>query len=267
LLAESQKHVEELRGQVEEPEKLSVAAAQKNKGERRVAQERPRGLEQALAQLPELQQRQQERASRAGQGKYGQKIRNQELRVSSSDPEARVMKMPNGGYHAAYHVQVASDPQSRAIVGVEVSNQGYDWCGRSEAMRAQVERRSGRKVQQQLLDGGYLRNRDIERAHQQKVELFVPPKGARTAKNRGRELELHRGDSAALQAWKQRMASEEGQKIYRQRAATSETINADLRSYRGLTQITVRGLNKARCVALWCALAYNLMHFASALQQ
>src|SRR5450631_2026740 len=93
------------------------------------------------------------------------------------------------------------------------------------------------------------------------------PKGARTAKNLGRELELHRGDSAALPAWKQRMASEEGQKIYRQRAATSETINADLRSYRGLTQITVRGLNKARCVALGCALAYNLMHFATALQQ
>jgi transposase len=267
LLAESQKHVEELRRQVEEPERLSVAAAKKKKGEQRVAQERQRRLEQALAQLPELQQRQQERASRAGQGKYGQKIRNQELRVSSSDPEARVMKMPNGGYNAAYNVQLASDPQSRAIVGVEVSNQGYDSCGLSEAMREQVERRSGRKVRQQLLDGGYLRNRDIERAHQQKVELFVPPKGARTAKNRGRELELHRGDSEAMQAWKQRMASEEGQKIYQQRAATSETINADLRSYRGLTQITVRGLNKARCVALWCALAYNLMHFASALQQ
>jgi hypothetical protein len=61
------------------------------------------------------------------------------------------------------------------------------------------------------------------------------------------------------------MASEEGREIYRQRAATSETINADLRSYRGLTQITVRGLNKARCVALWCALAYNLMHFGTAL--
>ena len=61
------------------------------------------------------------------------------------------------------------------------------------------------------------------------------------------------------------MASEEGQEIYRQRAATSETINADLRSYRGLTQITVRSLRKARCVALWCALAYNLMHFAPAL--
>jgi hypothetical protein len=39
------------------------------------------------------------------------------------------------------------------------------------------------------MDGGYLRNDDIERAHEQNVELFVPPKGARNPENRGRELE------------------------------------------------------------------------------
>ena len=265
LLVESQKHVEELRRQVEEPEKLSAAAAKKKRSQRRATEERQRRLEQALAQLPELQERQAERAERAGHGEFGQKIREKQLRVSTTDPEARVMKMANGGYHPAYNVQLASDPQSRAIVGVEVSKQGYDSAGLSEPMREQVERRSGRKVQQQLLDGGYLRNRDIERAHEQGVELFVPPKGARTARNRGRELQPRRRDSTAIRAWKQRMASEEGQKIYRQRAATSETINADLRTYRGLTQLTVRGLHKARCVALWCALAYNVMHFASAL--
>ena len=91
------------------------------------------------------------------------------------------------------------------------------------------------------------------------------PKPAKNPQNRGRELELRPGDSEAVRAWKQRMASETGQQIYRQRAATSETVNADLRSYRGLTPITVRGLSKARCVALWCALAYNVMHFAAVL--
>ena len=49
------------------------------------------------------------------------------------------------------------------------------------------------------------------------------------------------------------------------RAATSETVNAELRTYRGLTPLTVRGLNKIKCVALWCALAYNLTHFSKAL--
>jgi len=61
------------------------------------------------------------------------------------------------------------------------------------------------------------------------------------------------------------MASAEGKEIYRQRAATSETVNADLRSYRGLMQLTVRGLSKIKCAALWCALAYNVMHFGAAL--
>ena len=101
--------------------------------------------------------------------------------------------------------------------------------------------------------------------HGQGVELFVPPKPARSPGNRGRELEPKRGDTEAVLRWKQRLAGEEGKEIYKQRAATSETINADLRTYRGLTQMTVRGLAKARCVALWCALAYNLMHFATAL--
>ena len=265
LLAASQKHVEELKRQVEEPEKLAAPAVRKKAAQRRVAEDRQKRLEQALAQLPELQQRQQERAARAGQGEYGDQIRAQQLRVSSSDPQARVMKMPHGGYHPAYNVQLATDPHSRAIVGVEVSNQGSDAAGLSEPMREQVERRSGRKVRQHLLDGGYLHYDDIERAHEQGVELFVPPKGARLPENRGRELQPKPRDSAAVRAWKQRMASEQGQKIYRQRAATSETVNADLRSYRGLTQFTVRGLPKARCVALWCALAYNVMHFATAL--
>lgn len=265
LLAESQKHVEELKRQVEEPEQLAATEVKKKAAQRRAAEEKQRCLEQALAQLPELQQRQQERASRAGQGPYGEKIRAKELRVSSSDPEARVMKMANGGYHPAFNVQLATDTHSRAIVGVAVSNAGYDAAGLSEPMREQVERRSGKQVRQHLLDGGYLRYQDIERAHQQGVALFVPPKGARQAENRGRELQPKRRDREAIRAWKQRMASAEGQSIYRQRAATSETVNADLRSYRGLTQITVRGLYKARCVVLWCARAYNIMHFAKAL--
>lgn len=263
LLAESRKHVEELRRQVEEPAKLGAEAVRKKAARRRAAEDQQRRLERAVAQLPELKQRQQEAASRAGEGKEGQRIREKELRVSTSDPEARVMKMANGGYNPAFNVQLATDAQSRAIVGVEVSNEGSDSSGLSEPMREQVEQRSGGKVEQHLVDGGYLRREDIERAHEQKVELFVPPKGARKAENRGRELEPKASDSEAVRAWKQRMASEEGQEIYKQRAATSETVNADLRSYRGLRQITVRGIDKVRCVVLWCALAYNLMHFGA----
>ena len=264
LLNQARQHVEELGRQVDGPAQAGVSARQKAMRQR-AAKEKLKRLEQAVAQLPELKEKQAEAARRAGQGEQGQKVRAREPRVSTTDPEARRMKMPNGGFNPAVNVQLASDTASRAIVGVEVTNQGSDSAGLSTPMREQVERRTGGAVKQHLIDGGYLRNEDIEQAHQQGVELFVPAKPARTEKNRGRELEIKAGDSEALRSWKRRMAGEEAKQIYKERAATSETVNADLRTYRGLTQITVRGLAKARCVALWCALAYNLLHFAAAL--
>jgi transposase len=265
LLGDARRHVEELRRQLECPEYSAGLSAKQRAARRRAAEEKQQRLEQAIAQLPELKQKQAEAARKAGRGKHGQKIRDTEPRVSTSDAEARRMKMPNGGFNPACNVQLATDTESRAIVGVEVSHEGSDSAGLSQPMREQVEQRSGRAVEQHLLDGGYLRVQDIEHAHEQGVELFVPPKPARQPHRRGRELEPKPGDSEAVLAWKWRMASEEGKEIYRQRAATSETVNADLRSFRGLTQLTVRGLAKAKCVALWCALAYNVMHFGAAL--
>ena len=267
LLAQAKQHVEELRRQMENPESSAVLSAKQGAARRRAAEEKQQRLEQAIAQLPELKRKQAEAAKKAGRGKQGQKILDTELRVSTSDAEARRMKMPNGGFNPACNVQLATDTKSRAIVGVEVSNEGSDASGLSQPMREQVEQRTGRAVEQHLLDGGYLRVADLEHAHQQGVALFVPPRLAKIPHCRGRELEPKPGDSEAVLSWKRRMASAEGKEIYRQRAASSETVNADLRSYRGLTQLTVRGLAKAKCVALWCALAYNVMHFGAALLQ
>jgi transposase len=259
LLSAARRHVEQVRQQMESPA-LSGSVRQRAARER-TAREREQRLEQAIAQLPELERRQAARSSKVGKGPAGKKVRERQPRVSTTDPEARRMKMPNGGFNPAVNVQLATDTESRAILGVEVSNEGSDNAGLSEPMRQQVERRTAGKVRQHLLDGGYMRKDDLERAHEASVDLFVPPKPSVRGPRQGRELEPCRGDSRAVLDWKQRMASETGKEIYRQRAATSETVNADLRSYRGLTQITVRGLKKARCVALWCALAYNLMHF------
>lgn len=264
LLSKARQHVEQLREQIDSPEQAALSARQRAAGKRAAAEKLER-LEEAIAQLPDLKQKQAEAARLAGQGKRGQQIRARQVRVSTTDAQARVMKMPNGGFNPAVNVQLASDTQSRAILGVEVSNEGSDNAGLSEPMRRQVEQRSGGKVEQHLIDGGYMRSQDIERAHARGVELFVPPKPARSPHRRGHELEPKPKDREAVLAWKQRMDSEEGKEIYKERAATSETVNADLRTYRGLSQLPVRGMSKIRCVALWCALAYNLMHFGHAL--
>jgi transposase len=264
LLEKACKHVEELRRQLDDPAHAAALGARRQAARERAAREKVARLEKALEQLPELKAKQERAAARKG-GKEGQKIRDKEPRVSSTDPEARVMKMPNGGFNPAYNVQVAADTDSRAVVAVDVSNEGSDSANLSGPLRQQVEQRSGGKVDQHLLDGGYLKTEDLEKAREAGVELFVPPHTAINPKNRGRELEPRPGDSLAVLEWKKRMSSEEGKEIYKERAATSETVNADLRCFRGLVQLTVRGLKKARCVALWCALAYNLMHFGAAL--
>jgi transposase len=269
LLNEAQQHVAELRRQLDDPAYAAGLSAKQKAARQRAADDKIDRLQEAIAQLPELKKRQAAAAKRAGTGKRGQKIRDKEPRVSSTDPQARVMKMPNGGFNPAVNVQLATDTDSRAIVAVDVSNEGSDSAGLSQPLRQQVQDRTGRDVDQHLLDGGYMRIEDIEQAHNDQahtVELFMPPKPARAEQNRGHELDPKPGDSEAILTWKARMRSEAGKAIYKLRAATSETVNADLRGHRGLVQLTVRGLSKAKCVALWCALAYNVMHFAAAMQ-
>ena len=265
LLDKARRHVEALRRQVDDPEHAAAVGARQQAARQRAAREKEARLAQAISELPELKKRQEEAARRAGHGQCGRKIRAKELRVSTTDPEARVMKMPNGGFNPAVNVQLATDTESRAVVGVEVTNEGTDSAGLSEPLRKQVEQRTGQKVEHHLLDGGYLKTADLEQAHEQGVALFIPSKPARNPGRRGRELEPRPGDSEAVRAWKERMSSAEGKEIYKQRASTSETVNADLRCHRGLGPMTVRGLKKIRCVALWCALAYNIMHFGAVL--
>jgi transposase len=261
LLEESSKVVQDLRRQIDDPARSAEECSREKAACERAAREKQQRLEEAVAQLPDLKERREQAAERAGNGQRGKDIREKKVRVSTTDAEARVMKMPNGGFNPAYNVQLATDPTSRAIVGVEVTNEGADTAGLLEPMRQQVEARTGQKVKEHGADGGFLTIEDIEKARAQGVHLFVPPKTARNPDNRGKELEPKPGDSPAILEWKKRMASDYGKEVYKQRASSIETINGDLREHRALDQFVVRGLNKVKCAALWCALAYNVMMF------
>jgi transposase len=257
LLTQAKAHVAELRAMLDDPEQSAALTVRKQKAMERAARERAERIERAIAQLPALEQRQQKLAERKSKQ---EKQKLKEPRASTTDPEARVMKMPDGGYRPALNVQLATDTQSRAIVGVSVTNSGVD-TAQLQPMRQQVQQRTGQPVYEHLADGGYLTFDDVDDAAEQHVTLYLPPKPPRDPGKYGSEFEPRRGDSDAVNAWRQQMGSDEAKQIYKQRAATSETVNADLKTHRGLVQLTVRGIAKATCVTLWCALAYNLMHF------
>jgi transposase len=263
LLKQARAHVLELKALLDDPEKSAGLAMKKKAAMERAARQRQERVEQAIAQLPELEARQEKLAKRVSK-KDKAKGKLKEPRASTTDAQVRVMKMPDGGYRPAVNVQIATDTQSRAIVGVEVINAGVD-TRQLDPMRKQVEKRSGQKVNEHLADGGYLTFDDLDQAAQQNVTLYVPPKPPRDPAQFGSEFKPRESDSEAVKQWRARMGSEQTKEIYKQRAATSETVNADLKTHRGLLQLTVRGLAKAKCVALWCALAYNLMHFADCL--
>jgi len=269
LLEEAKAHVEELRKQLDDPAASGGLSARKRAARRRAARERVERLEAAVAQVPDLKARQEAAAKKAGGGKVGQKIRGREPRASTTDAEARVMKMPDGGFRPAYNVRLAVDAESRAIVGVAVTGEGSDAANLAEPMRRQVEQRTGCQVKEHLLDGGYATLGEVERCGDAGVALYAPPKPPRNPgkdpAKRGSEFEPRPTDSEAVRAWRERMGSEEGKAVYRQRGSTVETVNADLKAHRGLGRLPVCGVAKVTCCALWSALAYNLLHFGAAL--
>jgi transposase len=176
-------------------------------------------------------------------------------RVSTSEPEARVMKMPDGGFRPAYNGQLIADPLANVVLGVAVDTSGSDH-GWIVPMLRQVKRRYGRAPNQLLVDGAFSRAEDIEwaaRPENGATAVFMAPT---QTKHGSDPYQPRRGDGPGVAAWRARMASDAGQAVYKLRGL-HERINADLRR-RGMTRLTVRGKAKARIILLWHALAHNL---------
>jgi len=228
----------------------------------RAAFMRERCIQEALAQLPEME----EAKRRNGKDPA-------EARASTTDAQARTMKMADGGYRPAYNVQFATDCDSQVVVGVDVVTTGSD-TAEMAPMVEQVQQRLGKAPEQWLVDGGYVSHSQIDAvAHKTEVHAPVPAAKPRKVKDKakddddgdhreppspGAEFEPRKGDSQPVQDWRKRMSTDEAKKIYLQRASTAECVNAQARN-RGLQQFPLRGRLKARCVALLYALAHNLM--------
>lgn len=217
---------------------------QQRRAAEHAARERQVRVGKALAQLKELQAIKPSKAEA------------DDVRVSTTDPEARVMRMPDGGYRPAFNVQLAVDTGSRAIVGVAVTNGGTD-MGQITPMIADVERRTGKKAKEWLADGGYTSLADIQAAGDEGVAVLAPVPEPHAA-----DVDRHQpkpNDPEHVAAWRQRMGTGQAQEIYRQRAATSECVNADLRTHRGLQKLPVRGIDKVLTIGLWMAITYNAL--------
>ncbi|MBI4729068.1 MAG: IS1182 family transposase [Acidobacteria bacterium] len=243
LMCEARAHLEAVTEQAADPSVSARRAAARRRG----AEDRLRRLEAALEQVPEVARTKR----RSG-------AKDPTPRVSTTDPEARIMKMGDGGFRPAFNIQFATTTdEARVIVGVEVTGRGTD-MGETTPMLDQIERRTGRRPAEILADGGYPAHEAIDEAALRGTTFYAPVPAPRAGDLRDPHTPRE-DDSEAVAAWRERMATEEAKAIYKQRAATAETVNADAKRHRGLDHLSVRGRDKAHGSACLFALTYNTL--------
>ena len=296
-----QQHLDEVRRYVREMGEAEPEgdSARVRAARQRVERERCERLEKAVAELEHLA------------------ASNKDARVSVSDPEARRMKQPDGGFAPSYNVQFSTDAVHGAIVEVDVVQDGNDRHQLTPALE-RIEQRLGRKPQQMVADGDYTTRANIEAMQTAGVDFIgslrkeetaeespfsaqqfrydeqqncylcpqgkrLRPDGSQTKSGvRYRRYRIRTGEcqgcphrtaccgdhrsrnlmrpepSAALEAFRQKMSTDEAKAQYRKRSRVAEFCHAWIKSKFGLRQLPVRGLLKAKSVMLWAALTFNI---------
>ena len=134
------------------------------KAHKRALCEKQKRLKQALKELAELEQ---------SRSKEKTKGKEKQLRVSSTDPQARVMLGAKGGYAPSYNVQISTDATAKIIVGVGVTQSSSD-VGELEPAVKRIEENLGQKPEQMVADGAYPTHDAIEAMAEQEIELIGP---------------------------------------------------------------------------------------------
>lgn len=188
--------------------------------------------------------------------------RDSKPRASTTDPEARVMKMPDGGFRPAFNVQLATagSPEGgpRTIVGARVTNVGSD-MGSVKPMLDDIAQRTGRLPETLLADANHASFEDIKDAAARGVEALVSvPKRSKNAKAQAER-------APEIEAWLKRMETDEAKEKFRARASLCELTNAHAKSRFALSTLLVRGIEKVTCVVLLTALVSNLLAHAPSL--
>jgi hypothetical protein len=131
-----------------EKEEAAAGSSREQAARKRAAGERKQRLEQARQQLEQIRQSKKTASEK------------EQARASEGEPEARIMKLAEGGFAPAYNAQVSTDSKAGIIVNVKVTQQGSDFVQLTPSLE-QVKESFGRMPDQVLVDGGYLSRTNI----------------------------------------------------------------------------------------------------------
>lgn len=248
LQREARAHVERLRKEAESEAARQEGDARRRAAAERAARERQERIDEALRQHEKLSEQREKRTKGDGE----------KTRVSTTDPDARKMKMANGGYDPAYNVQFASDGDARLIVGVDVGNSGTDG-GELAPMHEKIRSTYGKTPKKELVDGGYATKEGVTAVELAGTEIVSTVPRSEQLEKHGKDPHARQqGDTDQYANFRARMAEAEYKELYRWRPSIAEFPNADCRN-RNLRQFRVRGLAKVKAVVLWHVLAFNFL--------
>lgn len=243
-LEQAKTHVENLKQEHEDDPSGDDRRHQAAK--QRAAREKQQRIEQAKAELEQLKEQRKKQSTPS----------KLPPRASTTDPEARRMKMGDGGFRPALNVQFASDGDSRMIVGVDVNNQGTD-NGLMAPMHRQILEHYEVIPGNYLVDGGFTKATDVTELEQAGSRVYAPLFREEQQLAAGKDPYAAKSrEPVEMAAFRQRMGTPEAKEIFKQRPSIAEYPNADCRN-RGLTQFRVRGTAKAKAQTLWHVLAFN----------
>lgn len=270
LHARAQAQVQALKRELAED--AGASARRKQAAVERAAREREQRLAAALATMDKLERKPLPEAKKPKPSKRrghgggddpgspgGTAKRQAEPRVSTTDADARVMKMADGGFRPAFNAQLAVDAHTQLIAAVAISNSGSD-MGQMSPMHHDIQQRYATTPEHWLADGGFTKLQAIDELSARGTQPVLPPPSSRNPDID--PLTPKASDTAAQAQWRTFMSSDFAKALYVRRGATVECANAQLRR-RGLFRFNVCGLIKARAVLLWHALAHNLMRMRS----
>jgi hypothetical protein len=245
LQQQADAHLKRLRSDNED-ESRHEADARRKAAQERASREQKERIEEALRQHEKLAEKRERR--KKGDGET--------TRVSTTDPDARTMKMANGGFDPAFNVQFCSDADTQMIVGVDVTNEGTD-AEQMPPMLDQLELHYGKRPKNCLVDSAFATKDSVTIAEKKGTAVVggIPRGGELKQKN----IDPHspqRRDTPEYIRFRERMRQPEYQELFKQRPRVAEFPNAVCRN-QGLRQFLVRGLQKVKAVALWHAIAFN----------
>jgi len=176
-LEQAREAVETLEAQTEEESSRQIQGARK-----RARRERRERLESALKQFDKL---------KASKSRVD--------RVSTSDPDARVMKQAEGGSAPSYNVQILTDAAHSLIVDIEATQAGSDYKQLTPAME-RIEQTLQRTPDQVVVDGGYISSHNIVRMAKRGIDLVGPEPRGKSAQANRRKSYQHYGIISAFEA-------------------------------------------------------------------